>query len=46
MPLRLPRDAYAIATVGDRVRVTERESGQLVDAGTGPVEIIESHAPF
>lgn len=46
MPLRLPRDAYAIATLGDRVRVTERESGQLVYAGIGPVEIIESPAPF
>ncbi|MGJ7491408.1 hypothetical protein [Variovorax sp. ZT4R33] len=42
MPLSLPQDAYAITTIGDRVRVSERGSGQLVYAGIGPVEIIES----
>jgi hypothetical protein len=46
MPLSLPRDAYAITTLGDRVRVTEAATGQLVYAGIGPVEIIESPAPF
>lgn len=46
MPLNLPQDAYAITAIGDRVRVTERASGQLVYAGIGPVEIIDSPAPF
>jgi len=46
MLLSLPLHAYVVTTTGDRVRVTERESGQLVYAGIGPVEIIESPAPF
>ncbi len=46
IPLGLPQDAYAISTIGDRVRVTEAATGELVYAGIGPVEIIQSPAPF
>lgn len=44
--LDLPPDGYEVTTKGDRVRVVERATGQLVYAGIGPVEIITSSAPF
>lgn len=44
--LDLPPDGYEVTTKGDRVRVVERATGQLVYAGVGPVEIVTSNAPF
>lgn len=46
MPLSLPQDAYAITTIGDRVRVTEAATGELVYAGIGPIEIVKSPTPL
>lgn len=43
--LDLPPDGYELSTRGDRVRVVERATGQLVYAGIGPVEIVTSHTP-
>lgn len=44
--LDLPPDGYQITTKGDRVRVVECASGQLVYAGIGPVEIVAANAPL
>lgn len=46
MTLDLAPEDYVIVTVGDRVSIRERASGQLVYAGIGPVEISVSSAPF
>lgn len=44
--LDLPPDNYEVTTKGNRVRIVERTTGQLVYAGIGPVEIVASDAPF
>lgn len=38
--LDLAPECYLVSTKGERVRVVERDSGQLVYAGIGPVEIV------
>ncbi len=46
IPLLLRPEDYEIIHAGDRVRVIERATGQLVYAGPGPVEVVTSPAPF
>ncbi|MGJ7541723.1 hypothetical protein [Variovorax sp. LT1R16] len=38
--LDLRPECYLVSAKGERVRVVERDSGQLVYAGIGPVEIV------
>ncbi len=46
IPLPMRPKEYKIIPAGSCVRVIERETGQLIYAGMGPVEVIESPAPF
>jgi hypothetical protein len=42
--LDLAPECYLVSTQGERVRIVERDSGQLVYAGIGPVEIVAADA--
>ena len=42
--LDLAPECYVLSTRGERVRIVERDSGQLVYAGIGPVEIVAADA--
>lgn len=44
--LPLEAEAYAVTQEGEVWRVTVKHSGAVLYAGPGPVELVESPAPF
>lgn len=44
--LPLEAEAYAVTQQGEVWRVTVKHSGEVLYAGPGPVELVESPAPF
>lgn len=44
--LPLEAKAYAVTQEGEVWRVTVKHSGEVLYAGPGPVELVESPAPF
>lgn len=46
MVLPRPPEQYDVRQVGDEWRVTVGGTGELIYAGSGPVEVARSSAPF
>ena len=44
--LPLEAEAYAVTQEGEIWRVTVKQSGEVLYEGSGPVELVESPAPF
>lgn len=44
--LPLEAEAYAVTQQGEIWRVTVKHSGEVLYSGPGPVELVESPAPF
>jgi hypothetical protein len=44
--LPLEAEAYAVTQEGEVWQVTVKHSGEVLYAGPGPVELVESPAPF